>query len=166
MPTDFTLNGEPTRIDVDPSMPLLWVLRDVLNLTGTKFGCGIGQCGSCTVHINGAAVRSCVLPAAGIAGADVTTIEGLNAAGMGFVQDAWIAEEVPQCGYCQVGQIMTAAALLKSKPSPSEEDIEASMGNLCRCGTYNRIRAAVHRCAAPLSDPQKNGDVETDGDTP
>ena len=165
MPTRFTLNGELTLIDVDPSMPLLWVLRDVLNLTGTKFGCGIGQCGSCTVHINGAAVRSCMLPAAGIADADVTTIEGLNDAGMGVVQDAWIAEEVPQCGYCQVGQIMTAAALLNANPSPSDEDIEASMGNLCRCGTYNRIRKAIHRCAGQLPKSGTNGDPAADGST-
>ena len=170
MPTDFTLNGQPTRIDVDPAMPLLWVLRDVLNLTGTKFGCGIGQCGSCTVHLNGAAVRSCVLPAAGLAGAEVTTIEGLADSGMGLVQDAWIAEEVPQCGYCQVGQIMTAAALLKSNPSPTEEDIETSMGNLCRCGTYNRIRDAIHRCASqlppPVEEPSESSEPEPEESTP
>ncbi len=155
MRTEFTLNGAPQSLDVDPSMPLLWVLRDVLNLTGTKFGCGIGQCGACTVHLNGVATRSCVLPAAAIANAEITTIEGLADAGMGVVQEVWIEEEVPQCGYCQVGQIMTAAALLKANPTPTEEDIETGMGNLCRCGTYNRIRKAIHRSAERQSSPEE-----------
>ncbi len=156
MRTEFTLNGAPQSLDVDPSMPLLWVLRDVLNLTGTKFGCGIGQCGACTVHLNGVATRSCVLPAAAIANAEITTIEGLADAGMGVVQEVWIEEEVPQCGYCQVGQIMTAAALLKANPTPTEEDIETGMGNLCRCGTYNRIRKAIHRSAERQSPPEES----------
>jgi len=162
MSLQFTLNGVLQRLDVDLAMPLLWVLRDELNLTGTKFGCGIGQCGACTVHFNGAAIRSCVMPVAGIAGSEITTIEGLAEAGMGAVQEAWIAEEVPQCGYCQVGQIMSAAALLKANSSPSDTDIERGMGNLCRCGTYNRIRSAIHRCAAGLPKPKSEGEADSE----
>jgi len=166
MSLKFTLNGALHRLDVDPSMPLLWVLRDELNLTGTKFGCGIGQCGACTVHLNGTAVRSCLLPAASIANAEVTTIEGLADIGMAAVQDAWIAEEVPQCGYCQVGQIMTAAALLKANPNPTEQDIEKGMGNLCRCGTYNRIRKAIHLSAASLPAPESEPVPESPSEEP
>ncbi len=150
MTIDFTLNGAPQSLDVDPSMPLLWAVRDVLNLTGTKFGCGIGQCGACTVHLNGVALRSCSLPVAAVANQKVTTIEGLAGEGMAALQDAWIEQEVPQCGYCQVGQIMTAAALLKANPKPSEQDLDEGMNNLCRCGTYNRIREAIHQSAKTL----------------
>jgi aerobic-type carbon monoxide dehydrogenase small subunit (CoxS/CutS family) len=129
-------------------MPLLWTLRDVLGLTGTKYGCGVAQCGACTVHLDGQAVRSCVTPVSRVQGHAVTTIEGLAAGGSHPVQSAWIAEEVAQCGYCQPGQVMSAAALLTSKPQPTDADIDASMaGNLCRCGTYERIRRAIHRAA-------------------
>jgi aerobic-type carbon monoxide dehydrogenase small subunit (CoxS/CutS family) len=129
-------------------MPLLWTLRDILGLTGTKYGCGVAQCGACTVHLDGQAVRSCVTPVSRVQGHEVTTIEGLAAGGSHPVQAAWIAEEVAQCGYCQPGQVMSAAALLTSKPQPTDADIDASMaGNLCRCGTYERIRRAIHRAA-------------------
>jgi isoquinoline 1-oxidoreductase subunit alpha len=145
---DFTLrvNGNPKKVNVSPETPLLWVLRDTLALTGTKFGCGAGLCGACTVHVDGAAVRSCSRPVSEVAGKSITTIEGLGANGLHVLQQAWIAEEVPQCGYCQVGQIMTAAALLAKTPNPSDEQITQAMnGNLCRCGTYERIRKAIHR---------------------
>jgi aerobic-type carbon monoxide dehydrogenase small subunit (CoxS/CutS family) len=129
-------------------MPLLWTLRDILGLTGTKYGCGVAQCGACTVHLDGQAVRSCVTPVSRVQGHEVTTIEGLAAGGSHPVQAAWIAEEVAQCGYCQPGQVMSAAALLTSKPQPTDADVDASMaGNLCRCGTYERIRRAIHRAA-------------------
>jgi isoquinoline 1-oxidoreductase alpha subunit len=142
------VNGEAREIDVDPEMPLLWALRDVLGLTGTKYGCGQAQCGACTVHLDGEVVRSCVTPLRRAAGREVTTIEGLSADGNHPVQRAWCQLAVPQCGFCQAGQIMTAAALLASNPKPSDADIERSMaGNLCRCGTYTRIRAAVKRAA-------------------
>jgi isoquinoline 1-oxidoreductase alpha subunit len=145
---DFILNGEPVSVDAPDDMPLLWVLRDVLKLTGTKYGCGVAQCGSCTVHIDGEAVRSCVVPAGGLAGAAITTIEGLAPAGeLHPVQEAWIAEQVPQCGYCQPGMIMAASALLASNPSPSDAEIDQSITNICRCGTYPRIRRAIHRAA-------------------
>jgi isoquinoline 1-oxidoreductase subunit alpha len=144
----FTLNGKAQTVDVSQDMPLLWVLRDTLNMTGTKFGCGIMQCGACTVHINGEASRSCMLPIANVAGKKVTTIEGLSADGTHPVQVAWIAEDVPQCGYCQSGQIMSAVALLAKKPKPTDADIDDAMsGNICRCGTYQRIRKAIHRAA-------------------
>jgi len=145
MSITFTLNGKSqTLTDVSPDMPLLWVLRDVLNMTGTKFGCGIMQCGACTVHINGEASRSCMLPIANVAGKKVTTIEGLSADGSHPVQKAWIEEDVPQCGYCQSGQIMSAVALLSKKPKPTDADIDDAMsGNICRCGAYNGIIAAV-----------------------
>ena len=146
----FTLNvnGKTSTVDVPADMPLLWVLRDVLNFKGTKFGCGIGQCGACTVQINGSAVRACQTPVSKVSGR-VTTIEGLSPDGSHPVQVAWQEIDVPQCGYCQAGQIMTAAALLKQKPSPSDDEIaEAMFGNLCRCGTYMRIRAAVKKAAA------------------
>jgi isoquinoline 1-oxidoreductase alpha subunit len=144
----FTLNGRPVSVDVDGATPLLWVIRDDLGLTGTKFGCGIGMCGACTVHVGGRATRSCITSVAAVAGAEVTTIEGLDPAGAHPVQQAWQALQVPQCGYCQSGQIMQAAALLKDFPNPSDRDIDAVMaGNLCRCMTYVRIRAAIKRAA-------------------
>src|SRR5947199_4775104 len=142
------VNGTAHNIDVDGDTPLLWVLRDLLGLTGTKFGCGMAQCGACTVHVDGRAMRSCVLPAAAVQGREVTTIEGLSAGGLHAVQRAWIEEDVVQCGYCQPGQIMAAAGLLAERPDPSDADIDAALSaNLCRCGTYQRIRAAVHRAA-------------------
>lgn len=145
----FTLNinNQNYNVDVDPDTPLLWVLRDELNLTGTKYGCGVAQCGACTVHLNGNPVRSCTLPVSAVKG-KVTTIEGLSANGEHPVQQAWVELDVAQCGYCQAGQIMTAAALLARKPNPSDADIDAAMaGNICRCGTYKRIRKAIHIAA-------------------
>jgi isoquinoline 1-oxidoreductase subunit alpha len=148
-PITFHVNGREQTVDLDPSTPLLWVLRDELHMTGTKFGCGIAQCGACTVHVDGNPVRSCSTPVAAAAGRQVSTIEGLSDDRTHPLQLAWIAEEVPQCGYCQSGQIMSAAALLESNPDPTDEDIDAAMaGNICRCGTYNRIRAAIKRAAA------------------
>jgi len=142
------INGQDKQVDVPEDMPLLWVLRDRLDLTGTKFGCGIGSCGACTVHLDGVAVRSCQTPAVAAAGKAVTTIEGLSSDGSHPVQQAWIEAQVPQCGYCQSGQIMSAAALLATNPNPSDSDIDTAMsGNLCRCGTYQRIRKAIHRAA-------------------
>jgi isoquinoline 1-oxidoreductase alpha subunit len=144
----LTVNGRPHRLEVSPDMPLLWVLRDELGLTGTKFGCGIASCGACTVHLDGEPIRSCKTPVSAAAGKKVTTIEGLSADASHPVQKAWIAEDVPQCGYCQSGQIMAAAALLAKNPNPSDGDIDAAMsGNLCRCGTYTRIRNAIHHAA-------------------
>ena len=144
----LTINGQDHRVDVTPEMPLLWVLRDILNLTGTKYGCGIGVCGSCTVHVDGEAQKSCTLQAGDLAGRQITTIEGLSANSEHPLQTAWLAERVSQCGYCQPGQIMAAAALLSSNPLPSDADIDAAMsGILCRCGTYQRIRNAIHRTA-------------------
>jgi isoquinoline 1-oxidoreductase subunit alpha len=144
------VNGKPVEVDdADPETPLLWVLRDHLGLTGTKFGCGVAQCGACTVHVDGSARRSCGLPLADAAGHEVTTIEGLG--GAHAVQAAWIAENVPQCGYCQAGQIMSTVALLAANPEPTDDDIDSALSaNLCRCGTYPRIRRAVHRAAAAL----------------
>jgi isoquinoline 1-oxidoreductase alpha subunit len=150
--TRFELNGRPVEFDGDSQMPLLWYLRDHAGLTGTKFGCGAGLCGACTVHLDGQAVRSCALPIAGVAGRRVTTIEGLGAARLHAVQRAWIEEDVAQCGYCQAGQIMAAAALLARQPAPGDDDI-ASLTNLCRCGTYPRIRRAIRRAAALLREP-------------
>ncbi len=148
MPINFTLNGKPQTVDVSPDMPLLWVLRDTLNMTGTKFGCGMALCGACTVHINGEATRSCITPVSTVSGKKVTTIEGLSADATHPVQQAWIAEDVPQCGYCQSGQIMSAVALLTKKSNPTDADIDDAMsGNICRCGTYQRIRKAIHRAA-------------------
>jgi isoquinoline 1-oxidoreductase alpha subunit len=142
------VNGQPHDVDAPDDMPLLWVLRDLVGLTGTKFGCGMAQCGACTVHVDGQAIRSCVTPASSVAGKSITTIEGLSKDGTHPVQLAWQEVDVVQCGYCQSGQVMTAAALLKQKPDPTDADIDAAMaGNLCRCGTYQRIRAAVHRAA-------------------
>jgi aerobic-type carbon monoxide dehydrogenase small subunit (CoxS/CutS family) len=141
------VNGSAYSVDVEPETPLLWVLRDSLRLTGTKFGCGIAQCGACTVMIDGRAMRSCSIPVSVVAGQAVTTIEGLSAEGTHPVQLAWIEFDVPQCGYCQSGQIMAAVALLKEKPKPTDADINSQMTNICRCGTYPRIRAAIHRAA-------------------
>jgi isoquinoline 1-oxidoreductase alpha subunit len=146
--TSFTLNGKSVSADDDPSTPLLWVIRDSLGLTGTKFGCGMALCGACTVHLDGIAIRSCVAPLSRVSGKHVTTIEGLSSDNSHPVQRAWIEIDVPQCGYCQSGQIMSAAALLKDKPKPTDEDIDEAMsGNICRCGTYQRIRRAIHRAA-------------------
>jgi len=145
------VNGRQYDVDVPADMPLLWVLRDVVGLTGTKFGCGMMQCGACTVHVDGAAMRSCMTPASALVGKKITTIEGLSADASHAVQRAWVETDVVQCGYCQSGQVMAAAALLAQKPKPTDADIDAAMnGNLCRCGTYQRIRAAVHRAAELL----------------
>lgn len=142
---EFILNGRPIGLDVAPETPLLWAIRERTALTGTKFGCGIGACGACTVHIDGAAVRSCLVPLSGVAGRRVTTIEGLATGGQAHaVQSAWIEHQVPQCGYCQSGVIMAVTALLASNPAPSDEEIDATITNLCRCGTYERIRRAIH----------------------
>jgi aerobic-type carbon monoxide dehydrogenase small subunit (CoxS/CutS family) len=147
MATTFILNGRSRTVADPPDTPLLWVLRDTLGLTGTKFGCGIAQCGACTVHVRGAATRSCTTPVSAVAGQRVTTIEGLSADRSHRVQRAWIAEDVPQCGYCQSGQIMAATALLAEHPDPSDAEIDEAMTNICRCGTYQQIRAAIHRAA-------------------
>jgi aerobic-type carbon monoxide dehydrogenase small subunit (CoxS/CutS family) len=149
--TSFTLNGQPATADVAADTPLLWVLRETLQMTGTKYGCGMSLCGACTVHIDGEAVRSCITPVGSVEGKSVTTIEGLSADSRHPVQLAWVEEDVPQCGYCQSGQIMSAVALLAKNPDPSDEDIDAAMsGNLCRCGTYQRIRKAIHRAAGMM----------------
>ena len=146
--TNLRINGATHAVDADPAMPLLWALRDVLGLTGTKYGCGIGACGACTVHLNGQAVRSCITSIGDVGDQEVTTIEGLSPDGAHPVQRAWIASNVPQCGYCQVGQIMQAAALLKDTPKPTDQQItDAMSGNICRCGTYQRIRAAIKQAA-------------------
>ena len=154
------INGERRDIDVDPSTPLLWVIREQTGLTGTKFGCGIAQCGACTVHLNGLPIRSCVTPVQAAANQNITTIEGIgsNDAGLHPVQQAWIDEQVPQCGYCQSGQIMSAIALLSGNSSPSDEDIDRAMsGNICRCGTYPRIRKGIRRAAEVLAAEKANG---------
>ncbi|MGL4965556.1 MAG: (2Fe-2S)-binding protein [Inquilinus sp.] len=149
MPYELNINGQTHSVDVDGDIPLLWVLRDVIGLTGTKFGCGIAMCGACTVHLDGQAVRSCVTPVADASSAAITTVEAIGATEAGArIQQAWLAEEVVQCGYCQSGQIMSAAAMLAANPEPADEDIDAAMaGNICRCGTYPRIRAAIKRAA-------------------
>jgi isoquinoline 1-oxidoreductase alpha subunit len=142
------LNAKTVDVDVDPQMPLLWVLRDVLNMTGTKFGCGIAACGACTVHVNGQATRACVTPVSQVANAHITTIESLGSADKPHpLQLAWIAEQVPQCGYCQSGMLMAAADLLARKPKPTDDDIDQAISNICRCGTYQRVKAAIHRAA-------------------
>ena len=144
----LTVNGKAQQVDVDPSTPLLWVLREELGLTGTKYGCGIAQCGACTVHIDGVAQRACVMPVSAVAGKRITTIEGLaSGKTLHKVQQAWIAHEVPQCGYCQTGMIMAAAALLREKPKPTDADIDAAITNICRCGTFQEVRAAIHAAA-------------------
>lgn len=153
--TQFTLNGKTTTIDAEADMPLLWAIRDLVGLTGTKYGCGQGLCGACTVHIDGVAMRSCITPLASVAGKSVTTIEGLSQSGDHPVQQAWIQNNVPQCGYCQPGQIMSASALLASNSNPSDADIDRAMsGNLCRCGTYVRIRKAIHDAADIMNNQQ------------
>lgn len=145
---ELNVNGQRVQADADAAMPLLYVLRDVLNLTGTKYGCGVAACGACTVRVNGQAVRSCVTPVGSVAGQSVQTIEGLGTAQRPHpLQAAWIAEQVPQCGYCQSGMLMAAAALLEKNPRPTDADIDAAMTNICRCGTYQRVRAAIHRAA-------------------
>jgi len=145
---NFELNGVPTSVEAPDDMPLLWVLRDLLQLTGTKYGCGTAQCGSCTVHVDAVAGRACVLPVVRVSGKRVTTIEGLASGGQPHpVQAAWIEEQVPQCGYCQPGMVMAAAALLADNPDPTDADIDAAITNICRCGTYSRIRRAIHRAA-------------------
>lgn len=149
---NLTINGEKHQVDVAPETPVLWVLRDHVNLVGTKFGCGIGQCGACTIHIDGVATRSCSLPVSGAADKTITTIEGLSEKADHPLQEAWIEHDVPQCGYCQAGQIMNAASLLKNNPNPTDADIDAAMnGNLCRCGTYVRIKAAIKTAAGKMS---------------
>jgi isoquinoline 1-oxidoreductase alpha subunit len=151
----FTLNNSPVQVDAEPDMPLLWVIRDLLGLKGTKFGCGIAQCGACTVHLGSSAIRSCSIPVSAVAGQKITTIEGLTGNSVGeAVQKAWIDEQVPQCGYCQSGQIMSAVALLKRTPRPTDADIDIAMqGNICRCGCYSRIRKAIHTAAAHQAPP-------------
>ena len=148
MPTTFMLNGKSATLDADPAMPLLWALRETAGLCGTKFGCGMALCGACTVHLDGQAVRSCVTTLSAVTGREVTTIEGLQSKQAKAVQQAWVALQVPQCGYCQSGQIMSATALLEKNPAPSDADIDGAMsGNICRCATYSRIRAAIHAAA-------------------
>lgn len=158
----FSLNGKPQTVDVSPRMPLLWVLRDTLGMTGTKFGCGAALCGACTVHLNGQAIRSCVTPVSSVAGKSVLTIEGLSADSSHAVQKAWIEQDVPQCGYCQSGQIMAAAALLAKNAKPTDADIDEVMrGNICRCGTYQGIRRAIHRASEILT--ASNGNAHKGG---
>ena len=151
---ELNINGKAVTIDADPNMPLLWVLRDTLNMTGTKFGCGVAACGACTVHIDGEAVRSCVMPLAAVEGKNIQTIESLGTVDKPHaLQEAWIAEQVPQCGYCQSGMLMAAAALLERKPKPTDADIDEAITNICRCGTYPRVRAAIHRAAGSAPAP-------------
>lgn len=147
MSVQLKINGKVYDLDVEPDAPLLWVIRDEVELTGTKFGCGIAQCGACTVHVNGAAQRSCVTPVSSVVGAEITTIEALGENGLSAVQQAWIDHQVPQCGYCQSGMIMAVSALLKTNPHPSDDDLSTAVTNICRCGTYPRIRAAVRALA-------------------
>jgi isoquinoline 1-oxidoreductase alpha subunit len=147
MAISFTVNGRERSVNVDPDTPLLWVLRDTLGLTGTKFGCGVAQCGACTVHVDGEATRTCVLPVSNVAGKKVTTIEGLSRDRSHAVQKAWIADDVPQCGYCQSGMIMAVVALLGQRPNPGDDEIDAAITNICRCGTFARVRRAIHTAA-------------------
>ena len=152
MSVSITVNGQRRELDVDGATPLLWVVRDDLGLTGTKYGCGVAQCGACTVHVNGVATRSCSVPLSAVAGAEITTIEGLSSKAAKAVQKAWVELDVVQCGYCQSGQIMSATALLEKKPRPTDQDIDQAMaGNICRCATYHRIRAAIHAAAKQLA---------------
>lgn len=155
----LNVNGRTHNVDVEPEMPLLWVLRDHLGLAGAKYGCGIGECGACTVHVDGEPVRSCLMKVEAALGKKVLTIEGLSKPGLHRIQKAWIEHEVPQCGYCHTGMIMSAAALLAKKPKPTDADIDESMTNLCRCGTYARVRKAIHAAAAPVATvmPAKKG---------
>jgi isoquinoline 1-oxidoreductase alpha subunit len=158
MKVRFTVNGTPRTVDVPADMPLLWTLRDTLDLKGTKFGCGAAQCGACTVHLNGVATRSCVTPASAASGMSITTVEGLSPDGTHALQRAWEELDVPQCGYCQAGQLMSAAALLEQKPRPTDADIDAAMnGNICRCATYLRIRQAIHRAAELRTEATQAG---------
>ena len=154
---ELDVNGRTHRIDVEPEMPLLWVLRDHLHLPGTKYGCGLSMCGACTVHLDGAAVRSCTLPVSAAVGKTVVTIEGLSRDGLHRIQQAWIDHEVSQCGYCQTGMIMTAAALLAKNPRPTDADIDAAMTNLCRCGSYPRVRRALHALASTVAARKSRG---------
>jgi aerobic-type carbon monoxide dehydrogenase small subunit (CoxS/CutS family) len=157
----FNLNGKAQTVDANPSMPLLWVLRDLLGLTGTKFGCGMALCGACTVHVNGVAVRSCTMQITNVAGKSVTTVEGLSPDANAPIQQAWIELDVPQCGYCQSGQMMSATALLANNAKPSDADIDAAMrGNICRCGTYDDIRRAIHRAAGIASQSKAAGGAQ------
>jgi isoquinoline 1-oxidoreductase alpha subunit len=149
--TRLNINGTPHQLDLDPATPLLWVLRDHLGMTGTKFGCGIAMCGACTVHLNGSATRSCRVPVSAAAGAQITTIEGLSPDSSHPLQLVWVALNVPQCGYCQAGMLMAVAALLKDKPQPTDDDIDASITNICRCGTYPKVRAAIHKAAGMMA---------------
>ena len=153
----ISLNGKNYQLDVPDDMPLLWAIRDVLGFTGTKFGCGLGQCGSCTMHLDGEPIRSCITPISDAQGKKITTVEGLSEIKVGKqVQEAWVEEGVPQCGYCQSGQVMSATALLQSNPSPSDEDIESAMtGNICRCGTYNRIKTAINNASSKIKEGSK-----------
>jgi len=145
---NLNINGKSHQVELDPTTPILWVLRDSLSMKGTKFGCGVAQCGACTIHLDGTAVRSCQMPISAVGDKDITTIEGLSENGEHPVQKAWLEEDVPQCGYCQAGQIMSASALLKSNPNPSDDEIDAAMnGNICRCGTYTRIKKAIKNAA-------------------
>ena len=154
---NLSINGKTYKVDADPKMPLLWVIRELANLTGTKYGCGIAQCGACTVHLNGNPVRSCSVPVSAAATQKITTVEGLSENNSHPVQQAWIAEQVPQCGYCQSGQIMAAAALLKRNPNPTDQDIDMAMdGNICRCGTYPRIRKAIKTAAKMMTKTSSN----------
>lgn len=167
MQVTFNVNGAPVTVDAPPDMPLLWVLRDMLDLKGAKFGCGISQCGACTVHVNGRPRRSCSVDVSDVAGDDIVTIEGLSSDGTHRLQQAWRELDVPQCGYCQAGQLMAASALLERNPNPTDEDIDQAMSrNLCRCGTYTRIRAGIHRAAgaraeeAPSGSPSSNASAK------
>ena len=150
----LNINGQDHAVEADPGMPLLWVLREIVGLTGTKYGCGVAQCGACTVHVDGVAQRSCVTPVSAVASAKITTIEGLAPDASHPLQKAWDALDVPQCGFCQSGMLMAAAALLKAKPKPTDADIDAAMTNICRCGTYNRVRAAIHLAAGQVQRRQ------------
>jgi isoquinoline 1-oxidoreductase subunit alpha len=163
VPIHFTLNGRPATLDVNPDMPLLWALRDTLNMTGTKFGCGMALCGACTVHIDGEAIRSCITPVSSLAGKKVVTIEGLSPDRSHPVQRAWMEIDVPQCGYCQSGQIMQASAFLDKTPNPTDAQIDDAMaGNICRCGTYQQIRKAIHHAAQLHAAPAKTAELEPD----
>lgn len=160
MSFELKVNGESVTVDVDDDTPLLWVIRDHLKLTGTKFGCGIAACGACTVHIDGVATRTCVYPVSAAAGREITTIEALAGDGLHPVQQAWIDEDVPQCGYCQSGMIMAAASLIRQNPEPTDDDIDAAMTNICRCGTYNRVRSGIHRAVALMAVGAAGGEKD------